>query len=209
MDNKTPEHRIQLTLAGAAKGDASAWQQIVKNYAPRVFALILSRAHDPELAEEITQATFVKVVKYLPAYKEQGRFDSWLFQIASNLLRDEMRRRKRQAKTIDTTDNRGDTPDSSSATWQKVQESAASEQHSPLEKMEQAEQIEQLRMAISQLGDADRQIIELRHAAGLSFSQIAESLEQPLGTVLARGHRALKKLKQMLTEIQVDKVAEK
>ena len=55
--------------------------------------------------------------------------------------------------------------------------------------------------AVKELNEADRQIIYLRHTAGLTFSQIAESLEQPLGTVLARGHRALKKLRKMLCVI--------
>jgi RNA polymerase sigma-70 factor (ECF subfamily) len=55
-----------------------------------------------------------------------------------------------------------------------------------------------LRRAVARLPEADQQILTLRHTAGLSFAQIAETLGEPLGTVLARGHRALAKLKKLI-----------
>ena len=55
-----------------------------------------------------------------------------------------------------------------------------------------------LKQAIETLPEADREVLHLRHTAGLSFAQIAETLDQPLGTVLARGHRALGKLKKRM-----------
>jgi DNA-directed RNA polymerase specialized sigma24 family protein len=55
-----------------------------------------------------------------------------------------------------------------------------------------------LREAMESIGDADRQVVELRHQAGLSFAQIAEVLDEPIGTLLARHHRALRKLKSIL-----------
>ena len=64
--------------------------------------------------------------------------------------------------------------------------------------MMQQEQNQQLNQAVAQLSQADQQIIYLRYTGELGFQEIADTLEQPLGTVLARAHRALKKLKQML-----------
>jgi RNA polymerase sigma-70 factor (ECF subfamily) len=61
-----------------------------------------------------------------------------------------------------------------------------------------SEELGRLNAALGRLGEADRRIIHLRHFAGLSFKQIAEVLEQPLGTVLARQHRALKKLRELM-----------
>ena len=55
-----------------------------------------------------------------------------------------------------------------------------------------------VRVAVEQLSESDREIVYLRHTAGLTFAQIAETLEQPIGTVLARGHRALAKLRKLL-----------
>jgi RNA polymerase sigma-70 factor (ECF subfamily) len=59
-------------------------------------------------------------------------------------------------------------------------------------------QVHSLKAAMAQLSEADRRIIHLRHFAELSFKQIAEILDQPLGTVLARQHRALKKLRELM-----------
>jgi RNA polymerase sigma-70 factor, ECF subfamily len=55
-----------------------------------------------------------------------------------------------------------------------------------------------LRQAMAELSDSDREVIELRHHGGMSFREIAEMLDQPLGTLLARHHRALRKLKQLM-----------
>ncbi len=62
-------------------------------YSGRLYALLVRQCGDGELAEEITQATFVKVVTQIGRYREQGKFEPWLFRIAMNQLRDEMRRR--------------------------------------------------------------------------------------------------------------------
>ena len=57
-----------------------------------------------------------------------------------------------------------------------------------------------LQKALSELSEADRQVIDLRHVGGMSFRQIGELLEEPVGTLLARHHRALKKLRALLEE---------
>ena len=58
--------------------------------------------------------------------------------------------------------------------------------------------VRELRAAMERLGDADREVVELRHHAGMGFKEIAALLGQPLGTVLARHHRALGKLREMM-----------
>ena len=74
----------------------------------------------------------------------------------------------------------------------------------PAELVSQGEEIEILKSAVAELNEADREILYLRHTAGLSFAEIATSLGQPLGTVLARGHRALGKLRKLLEERGLD-----
>ena len=63
---------------------------------------------------------------------------------------------------------------------------------------ELAAQIQRLRVAVRQLSSSDQDIIHMRHSAGMSYKQIAEVLDEPLGTVLARQHRALKKLRSIM-----------
>jgi RNA polymerase sigma-70 factor (ECF subfamily) len=182
-DRSMPD--VAALLVSAAAGDQDAWRSIVGLYADRVFGLIRSQCGDAELAEEITQSTFCTVAAKLHEYEEVGRFESWIFRIAMNRLRDEMRRRKRQASPMD---------EAPLATLAVVPPSAGAA--APTDPA----MAELLRIAIASLNDADREIINLRHVGGLSFKQLAETLDEPLGTLLARHHRALRKLREFLEE---------
>ncbi len=204
----SPGTPLDQTLAAAAGGDGAAWSVLVETYTRRVFGLIYKQCKDKDLAEEITQDTFVKIVQKLGggadgAYQERGRFEPWLFRIAMNNLRDEMRRRGRQARPMDMSPaagagGTGDTPSGWAAAEQSVIAGGPAMPAAPMDAADHAEQVQRLRAAIAELPEADQEVLHLRHTAGLSFAQIAETLDQPLGTVLARGHRALGKLKKRL-----------
>ena len=196
---------LDQTLSAAAKGDGQAWAQLVRAYSGRVYGLLYKQCRDSDLAEELAQETFVKVVQKLTqdgGYSEQGKFEPWLFRIAMNNLRDEMRRRGRQAKPMDmspgATAGSTETPSAWAAAEPGVRSGGPWQPDSPFEQLNRAEQVDLLKQAIATLPDADQEVLHLRHTAGLSFAQIAEALDQPLGTVLARGHRALGKLKKIM-----------
>ena len=178
----------------ARAGDAAAWAAIVDGMGPRVMSLMLARTRDRELAEELTAATMGKLVEVLtdPAsgatYREGGRFEAWLFRVAINKLRDEARRRGRSRGEGGGGSNEEDPLDRVAADAPGAPELA-----------ERAEEHAALRAAVGSLPDADREVLHLRHTAGLSFPEIASTLAQPLGTVLARAHRAHKKLARLLT----------
>ena len=174
-----PEEVPQL-LQRAVDGDAGAWREVVQRWSGRVFGFLRSYVNDAELAEEITQSVFCTVARKLPDYVEQGRFEAWLFRIALNRLRDEMRRRKKHARPMD------------SEVMESVGPSARREERAD------REELDALRDALEELPEADRQVIELRHQGGMAFQQMADLLEEPLGTLLARHHRALRKLRELL-----------
>jgi RNA polymerase sigma-70 factor (ECF subfamily) len=232
---------IDQTLRQAQAGDADAWRLLVERYSGRVFGLLYKQCGNRDLAEELTQATFVKIVTVMTnnsgsggttgstpggdtegtpegeapgdskdktggdtgggAYQERGRFEPWLFRIAMNKLRDEMRRRKRQAMTMDM-GPQSSTEDSPGGGWASLQPHVVSggpaPAPDPLEQVSRDEQIQQLRQAIATMSQADQEVLHFRHTAQLTFAQIAQALDQPLGTVLARGHRALEKLKKLM-----------
>ncbi len=167
-------------LARAARGDAQAWREVVERWSPRIFSFLKARARDEELAEEITQSVFCTIAQKLPDYEEQGHFESWIFRIAINRLRDEMRRRKRQARPME-----------SEVMADLVPRAAAQERASE-------EELQALRKAMDQLSEPDRLIIDLRHQGDMSFQQISVLLEEPLGTLLARHHRAIRKLRDLM-----------
>ncbi len=176
------DESLQATLQRAAAGDERAWRTIVETYAPRVFRLLCAQCGSDDLAEEITQSTFCTIVARIGRYSELGRFEAWLFRIAMNRLRDEMRRRKRHASPLEE-----------EALVGAAGAVAEPDQADP-------EELGRLRAAMGRLSEADLRVVHLRHFAGLSFAAIAEVLGEPLGTVLARQHRALKKLRQLMGE---------
>ncbi|MCC5787250.1 MAG: sigma-70 family RNA polymerase sigma factor [Phycisphaerales bacterium] len=173
-------------LARAAGGDEGAWRCVVASYAPRVFALVRSRCRDDDLAEEITQAVFVTMAEKLGAggYDERGRFEAWLFRVAMNRFRDHARKAKRQASPVDPA----------------TLDAGADTRPGPADGADRPADLSRLREALEALSEADREIVHLRHHAGLTFKQIAEVLQEPLGTLLARHHRALAKLRKVLGE---------
>ncbi len=183
MAESPQKQTLEALLSRAAEGDESAWRQIVDTYSGRVYGLVRAQCGSSDLAEEITQSTFCTIVAKIDAYTEVGRFESWLFRIAMNRLRDEMRRRKRQAVPTETSTLAGIMASDPSGSGGSGPDRT---------------ELEKLRAAVSQLSDADQRIIHLRHFGRLSFKQIAEVLGQPLGTVLARQHRALKKLRDLM-----------
>ena len=181
MDDHDSEQLVRLVSAAAA-GDQAAWRAIVERCAPRVHAVVRSQCRDDDLAEEIVQSAFCTVVQKLADYEEGGRFEAWLLRIAMNRLRDEMRRRARQATPTEATTLVG---------LAGGADDAASNEGAPMTDGRLLE-------ALQRLSEADREIIHLRHVGGLSFKEISEALEAPIGTLLARHHRALRKLRQLL-----------
>ena len=178
---------LERLLKLAAGGDSSAWRAIVALYAPRIFGIVRAQCRDDELSEEIVQSTFCTLAAKIASYIESGRFESWLFRIAMNRLRDEMRRRSRQARSS-TDEAFVGMPD----TRERGGRGLAPEVRSKLE------------LALARLSESDREIIDLRHTGGLSFKALSDYYEEPVGTLLARHHRALKKLKAILEDLGVD-----
>ena len=187
MDEITPD-QLAVIVRSAGDGDEAAWRTLVEAFSPRVFALVRAQCRDEELAEEITQSTFCTIATKLADYDEVGRFESWLMRIAMNRLRDEMRRRKRHARPASESTLVG----------------LAGEVVPPDRSDDHGLPEGDLRTAIERLPDADREILYLRHVGGLSFKQLAEALETPMGTLLARHHRALKKVREMLEGMQAE-----
>ncbi|MAV55557.1 MAG: hypothetical protein CMJ28_06330 [Phycisphaerae bacterium] len=183
MPDSLEEPDFRRLVASARWGDDHAWRVLVEHWTPRLFAFLHSRCRDPELSEELVQDVFVKVAQRLADYDERGRFSSWIMLITINRLRDEMRRRSRHARPVEN-----ETLGALAGSTQADAEGgpAAEESRRALDG------------ALRSLSDAERELLHLRHAVGLSFSDISELLREPRGTLLARHHRVLGKLRVVL-----------
>jgi RNA polymerase sigma-70 factor, ECF subfamily len=185
---RTVERTAQTTdltgLIGLARsGRPDAVEQLIDLYAPRLYGLLRRMTGSPADAEDLLQETCIKMLRALDKYQEGGRFEPWLFSIAANLARDWLRRQGRSMVAP------------AAGSQDESQVAAVSGEPDVDCGLIQAEQADQLQQALADLSEAEREVVTLRFFSGLSFREIAEMLEIPLGTALARAHRGLKHLR--------------
>jgi len=176
---------LEEILHRARRREPEALGQLVEVYSRRVFGLLYRLTGSRDAAEELLQETFLRVVRTIGEYEHSGKFEAWLFRIAANLARDEARRHKRRGSAPASIDDEGDAD----------VRSTGQEYGVPDGQLLRQEAQEQLEAGLARLSDAEREIILLRHFSGLSFREVAEILGVPLGTALARAHRALNRLR--------------
>lgn len=183
----------QEIVAWALNGAEPAYRELLRRYERPVYSLIYRMVRDRELAEDLTQETFVKVLNALDRYRPEYKFSSWVFKIANNAAIDQLRR-----KELDTLSFQGGpdatTPDQIGATSLQVGDRA----ESPLEELEAREIGDAIQEAIGRLRPEYRACIIMRHIEGRPYDEISEALDLPLGTVKTYIHRARAELRELL-----------
>lgn len=183
------EKLIHKNIVLCKKGRPEGFAWLLENYGPRLYSYFLRLTGSAEAAEDLLQDIFVKLIERIKDYRHQGRFEHWLFKVAANLERDRVRAIKRSPPTVTLKDD-------SQGQYRDEFEPAVTTE--PGEQIERAETIERLQWAINQLPKDQREIVLARHYGQLSFKELAEQFEMPIGTVLAKVHRGLKQLKKLL-----------
>jgi RNA polymerase sigma-70 factor (ECF subfamily) len=184
---------LERVLRRARRRDPQALHQLVDAYSARVFGLLYRLTGSHETAEDLLQETFLRVVRTIPEYRHRGKFEAWLFRIAANLARDHARRLKRRGLMLEWEAHGAER-------FPHRPKPTDGAQPDPRAELLRREAEQRLGEALGGLPELDREIILLRHFSELSFREIAELLDVPLGTALARAHRALKRLKTALGE---------
>ena len=151
-------------LRKAQRGDERAFSLIVRAYEGPVFNYVLRLVGDRALAEDLTQEVFIRVFQGLPKFSLRSKFTTWLFQVTKNRVLDELRASERRPRALVAID---DAP--------------------PLEAIdapvEQVETIDALWSAVDGLNPDLKMALLLRDVVGLSYNEIADSLETTLATV--------------------------
>jgi RNA polymerase sigma-70 factor (ECF subfamily) len=150
---------------------------------------------DRELAEDLTQDSFIKVLSHLDRYRSEFKFSSWLFKIANNVAIDHLRRRQLDTVSMDGSPH-ATTPDAVQASAIELSDHA----ESALEEIEATELGTAIERAIARLRPEYRACILLRHVEGRSYEEIATTLDLPLGTVKTYIHRARHELRRALEQ---------
>jgi RNA polymerase sigma-70 factor (ECF subfamily) len=183
----------QEVVSRARAGFEDGFRELIRRYQRPVFSLIYRMVRDRELAEDLSQETFVKVLNAIDSYRPEFKFSSWIFKIANNAAIDHLRRRELDTLSLEGAPD-ATTPDRVEATALQIGDHA----ESALDELEARELGSAIEQAIEALRPEYRSCILLRHVEGRSYEEIAEILELPLGTVKTYIHRARAQLKQAL-----------
>jgi RNA polymerase sigma-70 factor (ECF subfamily) len=175
-------------------GNDDAFEMLYRKYEKPLFSFIYRILLSTKDAEDLCQETFLRVVKQKMKYRVSGKFKTWIYQIALNLCRDRLRRRKlRIHRSIDDyltshEINKNDSENSSS--------DPAPDQIDSIEKNELRILIQG---ALAKLPEKQRTVIILKEYNALKFSEISDIMKSPVGTIKSLNHRGREKLKLILS----------
>lgn len=157
-------------LMRAQQGDSGAIERLIELYQDTIYSMALSFTRDPHQAEDLAQDAWLKILRGLPKFRHDSKFSTWLYRVTMNTFLNTNRAVKRESEVVG---------------------SLAIEAESSAPRLEAALDVHD---AVRQLPEEFRSVVLLRYVADLSYKEIAQVLELPLGTVQSRLKRALDKL---------------
>ncbi|HAS58034.1 MAG TPA: RNA polymerase subunit sigma-24 [Algoriphagus sp.] len=162
--------------------DQQAYATLMKRYKKAVYFMILKMIRDADDAEDLTMEAFAKAFKNLHRFKKDYTFSTWLFRIATNNTIDFIRKKKLKTMSLNTTMS----DDSGNAVNIDVED----DDNNPQDEFIKSQRIEMVRIFVDKLPAKYRKLVQLRYFDELSYEEIAQELEKPLGTVKAQLHRS-------------------
>ena len=160
-------------------GNENAYIELVNRYKDKLINFIFNYLGDIESSEDVVQETMIKLYQKKHYYKEIAKFSTWLYTIAKNLAYTELRKRKQRKTTLlsqfSKDDKMYDLPSNDNEVGQEIQTEIVSKI---------------IREAVNQLSEKFKTVITLRDIQQLSYEDISEIIDVPIGTVKSRINRA-------------------
>ncbi len=188
-DNLSPQRRTKIAdeelMFRLARGNSYALEVLVKRYKLKIINFVYRMVGDLDQAEDIAQEVFIRVYQHRERYQPIAKFSTWLYTIASNLAKSELRRRS-IFNPISLT--------------RLKEERLSSIKRSPDKALLEKELGQKIQEGIEKLKPNYRAPLILRDVEGLSYEEISEIVGCPLGTVKSRINRARLKLREILDD---------
>ena len=163
------------------KGDKGAFDLLVLKYQHKIINLVMRYVRDPELALDITQEAFIKAYRALPRFRGDSAFYTWMYRIAVNTAKNHLAAQRRRPMDVEL----------------DLQDPEQYDLHAKLKETDTPEGVtlsnelkETVERAIAALPEDLRTAIILRELEGMSYEEIAQTMECPVGTVRSRIFRA-------------------
>jgi RNA polymerase sigma-70 factor, ECF subfamily len=164
------------------RGDTAAFEQLVRAWEEPLGRFLVRMVQCQETAQDLLQELFLRVFQNAQKFRDQGQFKPWLYRIALNLARDQIRKNTRQAtKPLELAHHQ--------ASAEPASDSAVSLQ----------DEAQRVREALDELPEPQREVVILRHYEDLSFEAMARLLDVPATTLKSRFQVAMKRLEEQLS----------
>jgi len=189
--NQTKDQKI---IDKVLNGQTNSFSELVDNYKDMVFTLALRMMKDRNLAEEVSQTTFIKIYKKLYSFKGQSKFSSWVYRITYNTCLDELRKRKKSYKLVEINEY----TEHELVSFENV-----------LDKMHREELSETIKLGLKELPGEMAFLITLYYFEDYSVKEIAKTLNIKMNNAKVKLHRARLKLTEILKHIVEPELIEK
>ena len=178
MSNQSSDKKL---VKRVQKGDKGAFDLLMLKYQHKIVNLVMRYVRDPELALDITQEAFIKAYRALPRFRGDSAFYTWMYRIAVNTAKNHLAAQRRRPMNVEL----------------DLQDPEQYDLHAKLKETDTPEGValsnelkESVERAIAALPEDLRTAIILRELEGMSYEEIAQTMECPVGTVRSRIFRA-------------------
>ncbi|MCH8556227.1 MAG: sigma-70 family RNA polymerase sigma factor [Balneolia bacterium] len=178
-------------------GNEGAFTMLVQRYQQRLYHYLIRYTRNHEDTEDIIQETFMRVYNSRNAYEEVARFSTWLYTIAGNLMRTQFKKRQRMQTSSISASAQDDDPGTYSL---EIPDTHLT----PEEHVNSSLTMSMIRKALNELPEEYSELLNLREYKDLSYEEISEAVNLPMGTVKSRINRGRNRLQSMLSGI-IDK----
>ncbi len=182
--SRSEERPDRELVKEAQRGDHAAFEALVRRYSERAYRAAYRVVRDSDMAEEVLQEALIKAYRGLERFELRSSFYTWLYRIVVNLALDRRRRAKR-APQLEWDDRVAREADPRAVMPSSTDPELASRR---------SEVCELVSLGIQELPDGQREVLLLREVEGLSYEEIAQSMQISKGTVMSRLHYARKKM---------------
>tara|TARA_B100000686_G_C16739455_1_gene945702 strand:+ start:1175 stop:1831 length:657 start_codon:yes stop_codon:yes gene_type:complete len=190
-ETSNKERDAQL-IERCQSGDYTAFDELITHYRGKIYAMIFNMTRNEADSWDLAQDVFIKAWKALSKFEGRSAFYTWLYRIAHNVTYDWIRKKKIEGAG-EFNDAILNEADPGALTTPKAYDS-------PDQNMERAELRDKIKIAINSLSEDHREVILLKEVEGLSYQEIAESIDSSIGTVMSRLYYARKKLQVTLKD---------